>query len=221
MAKTIKEQAYNIWIESKGLLDLESVAMLVGCTEDEISTWVYEGEWFKALEQTGIVPMKKEVTKFETHVLPRLKDILQWLKDGMTEYSIAEQLGVSRTTLVDYKSKYLTFRTLYLRAQDERNCLVMNKMYSKATGERVSLLKQKLDKFGTVVDIKEEQYIPPDVNAADLFLRNNSDSYKSAKTDTAGGSITINNYQLPELEAKRAEILSEIQKLEAIEMKPV
>lgn len=221
MAQTIKEQAYEIWIESKGKLDLDSVAMLTGASEDEISTWIIDEDWFKALNSIERLPYQQSITKYETHVLPRIKDILQWLKAGMTDYSIADKLGIDRGTLIDYKIKYSTITTLYTRAQDERNCLVMNKMYSKATGERVSLLKQKLDKFGTVVDIKEEQYIPPDVNAADLFLRNNSDTYKSAKTDVSGGNITINNYPLPELEAKRAEILSEIQKLEAIEMKPV
>jgi hypothetical protein len=59
----------------------------------------------------------------------------------------------------------------------------------------------------------EEQYIPPDVNAADLFLRNNDPEYKSAKADISGQNITV-NFQLADWEQKRKEILDEIKRLE-------
>jgi hypothetical protein len=160
----------------------------------------------------------KCITKYDTQVYPRLNDILEWLKQGMNDYSIAEQLGIHRDTLTAYKVKYSELSALYAQACDARNCLVMNKMYSKATGERVTLLKQKLSKEGKVVDITEEQYIPPDVNAADLYLRNHMDNYKSAKTDLSAGNVTINNFNSDEWQTKRQQILSEIQKLEAIEL---
>jgi hypothetical protein len=89
----------------------------------------------------------------------------------------------------------------------------MNKMFQRATGEKVTLLKQKATKDGEIVDLVEEQYIPPDVNAADLFLRNNDPEYKSAKADISGQNITV-NFHLDDWEQKRREILAEIKRLE-------
>jgi hypothetical protein len=135
--------------------------------------------------------------KYETHVLPRIQEVEQWVKEGYTDYSIADNLGISPTTLIEYKKDRCEIIEAYQRARTHRNNLVMNKMFQKATGEKVVLNKQKLDKYGDVHDLIEEMYIPPDVNAADLFLRNNDPDYKGPKA-VESGNITINNFQLPE-----------------------
>ena len=151
--------------------------------------------------------------KYESHVEPYLDKIFEWLKAGYTDISICEQLGIHQNTWMRYKDKYSILGDLYARARTHRNALVMNKMFQKATGEKVSLIKQKTTKDGEIVDLVEEQYIPPDVNAADLFLRNNDPEYKSAKADISGQNITV-NFQLDDWEKKRKEILDEIKRLE-------
>ncbi len=151
--------------------------------------------------------------KYETHVEPRLEEVYQWIKEGYTDYSIAEQLGIHPVSLIRYKERYDSLASLYTRARLERNRLVMNKMFQRATGEKVTMLKQKATKDGEIVDLVEEQYIPPDVNAADLFLRNNDPEYKSAKADISGQNITV-NFQLADWEQKRKQILDEIKRLE-------
>jgi hypothetical protein len=153
--------------------------------------------------------------KLDSHILTRLKEIYEWVKDGMTDYSIADNLGICHETLIKYKGECLELSSLYTRALHERNRLVMNKMFQKATGEKVSLIKQKLDKEGFEHDLMEEQYIPPDVNAADLFLRNNDPDYKGPKS-VESGSIVINNFQLPQLEADLAQIAEKRKALEAL-----
>jgi hypothetical protein len=161
---------------------------------------------------------KREVgrpCKYETHVKPYLDKIYQWLTEGYTDYSIADQLGICHETLIKYKDNYLDLSSLYARARLERNRLVMNKMFQKATGEKVTLLKQKATKDGEVIDLVEEQYIPPDVNAADLFLRNNDPEYRSAKMDLNSLTLVQNNYNLDDLEAKRLEVLQELKRLES------
>lgn len=152
---------------------------------------------------------KKEVgrpCKYETHVEPRLKEIYQWVKDGMTDYSIADQLGICHETLIKYKDNYLDLSSLYTRAREERNKLVMNRMFAKATGEIAQVKQEKLAKDGKKVVLTSEIYTPPDVNAADLFLRNNDPKYKGPKSIDSG-NITINNIQIPQLqdEIKRIE----------------
>ena len=151
--------------------------------------------------------------KYESHVKPRLEEIYKWLVNGYTDYSIADNLGICHESLIKYKDEYLELSSIYARARLERNRLVMNKMFQRATGEKVTLLKQKATKDGEIVDLVEEQYIPPDVNAADLFLRNNDPEYKSAKADISGQNITV-NFQLADWEQKRREILAEIKRLE-------
>jgi hypothetical protein len=151
--------------------------------------------------------------KYETHVEPRLNEIYEWVRSGMTDYSIAESLGIHKATLVEYKNKYSELAELYTRALHERNRLVMNKMFQKATGEKVTLLKQKATKDGDIVDLIEETYIPPDVQAADLFLRNNDPAYKSAKSIEINNTTT-NNFQLPQLEDELKQIAEQRKVLE-------
>jgi hypothetical protein len=151
--------------------------------------------------------------KYESHVEPYLEDVFEWLRQGYTDYSIADNLGISYISLIRYKKEYDNLASLYARAIHERNRLVMNKMFQKATGEKVTLLKQKATKDGDILDLTEEQYIPPDVNAADLFLRNNDPEYKSAKSAETGQNITV-NFQLPQLEAELQQIAEQKKALE-------
>jgi hypothetical protein len=161
--------------------------------------------------ETAVITIDNEVDKvgrpckYESHVEPYLDKIYGWVKEGMTDYSIADTLGIHFTTYCRYKNDYNNLSKLYARALHERNRLVMNKMYQKATGEKVSLVKQKLDKEGNKQDLIEEQYIPPDVNAADLFLRNNDPDYKQAKQVEITNN-TMNNFQLPQLEQELLQI---------------
>jgi hypothetical protein len=160
--------------------------------------------------------------KYETHVEPYLDQVYEWLKEGKTDYSIAEQLGIAQCTWIRYKDRYDNLASLYTRAIHERNRLVMNRMFKKATGIKESLLKQKVTKDGDVVDITEEVYIPPDVNAADLFLRNNDPDYKGQKASESG-NVTINNFQLDDWQTKRKQLLQEIMRLEmqsAVDLEP-
>jgi len=165
-----------------------------------------------------VASKKREVgrpCKYESHVKPYLDKIYEWLKQGYTDYSIAENLGIAHYTWIQYKEKYTELTEVYTRARTERNKLVMNKMFQRATGEKVALRKQKATKDGDIVELIEEQYIPPDVNAADLFLRNNDPEYRSAKGDIGSLTLVQNNYNLEDLEAKRLEILKELKRLES------
>jgi hypothetical protein len=151
---------------------------------------------------------------FKLKVLPHLDDIYEWLKQGMTEYSISEQLGIHYNTFTQYKQKYNEIRELYTRATKERNRLVMNRMFSKACGETAVVEQEKLDRQGNKVKLKSEIYVPPDVNAADLYLRNNDENYKSAKNDQGNLTLIQNNFQLPDLQQQLLQIDRELKKLE-------
>jgi hypothetical protein len=166
---------------------------------------------------TAVEPQEKErVTKWLTLVEPRLKDILQWKSEGMNDYSIAEKLGIDRTTLWAYKDKYPTLSTLYTQAQDNRNCLVMNKMFERATGyEHKDLFIAQYQ--GSIVEKEILKHYPPDVQAADTYLRNNDPDYKGPK-DVENSHIIINNFQLDDAKVKISNMLQEYNKLTALEV---
>ena len=156
-------------------------------------------------------------TKYNTLLKPRFKEVVQWIAEGMTDYSIAEKIGVHYNTFSLWKKEYKELSELYTRAQDARNCLTMNSMFKRGNGIKVVLKKQKVLADGTVKDYLEEQYHAPDVNAADLFLRNNDPDYKQAKQVDSGQNITV-NFQLPEAKAKVEQLLTERQKARAIDI---
>lgn len=130
-------------------------------------------------------------SRYPTHVEPRLNEIYQWLKAGYTEYSIAEQLDIGYSTWMDYKNKYPDIQEVYTRAQLERNALIMNKMHEKASGHTVKVKKQVLTKMGEIETLESEIYTPPDVNAADLYLRNNSPGYIQPRQESSGSAVHV------------------------------
>jgi len=53
-------------------------------------------------ERTGNIEGQTEIRtyKYDSHVKPRLKDIYEWVKQGYTDYSIAEQLGAAYVEMI-------------------------------------------------------------------------------------------------------------------------
>jgi hypothetical protein len=94
-------------------------------------------------------------------------------------------------------------------------------MFKKAAGEKVRVEKAKVLNNGEIIEYTEEQYIPPDVNAADLYLRNNSDEYKNAKAEIGGLTLIQNNINLPQLQEQLKQIEDELKRLDDIDVTEV
>lgn len=47
--------------------------------------------------------------KYETHVLPRLDEIVDWCRNGATNAEIAERLGIAMSSFCDYQNKHVEF----------------------------------------------------------------------------------------------------------------
>lgn len=162
-------------------------------------------------------------SKYYTHVLPRLEEIYQMLCDGYTEYSIADNLGIGHNTLIEYKKRFPEIIEVFTRARTQKNALVMHSMFKKSNGIVQKIPQQKVTKDGDVIDFTETIYIPPDVNAADLYLRNNDPDYKGAK-DVGSLTLIQNNYQLSDAKAEIAKLLQEynnLQSIEAVDVQPI
>ena len=48
-------------------------------------------------------------SKYETHVAPRLSEVADWVRNGASDREVAERLGISADTLIEYKKKFSEF----------------------------------------------------------------------------------------------------------------
>lgn len=151
--------------------------------------------------------------KYESHVKPYLDDIYDWISQGMTEQSICKQLGIHPFTWIRYKQDNNDLSELITRARQAAGQLLLNKQFAAGCGQKVTVRKQKALKDGSIVEVEEEEYIPPNVQAAEFWARHLYPDYKAPKSGESTQNINV-NFQLADWEAKRKEILAEIKRLE-------
>jgi transcriptional regulator with XRE-family HTH domain len=117
-------------------------------------------------------------SKYETHVLPKLKIIEAWARNGLTLEQIAKNLGIAVSTLVLHKDKYSEFSEALKRNRDEADVEVENALYKRALGYRYDEVTQEpfLDPQtgeGIMkVTKRVTKEVQPDVTAQIFWLKN-------------------------------------------------
>lgn len=48
-------------------------------------------------------------SKYETHVAPRLSEISDWVRNGASDREVAQRLGISADSLIEYKKRFSEF----------------------------------------------------------------------------------------------------------------
>ncbi len=117
-------------------------------------------------------------------VLEKLEDLENWASMGLSEIQIAYNLGISRSSLENYKKANLDILNSLKRGKNRANFKVENALYKKATGY---VIKESVpcktkdtyyDENGnkcikeniTVVEIEKE--VPADIQAIKFWLIN-------------------------------------------------
>lgn len=108
-----------------------------------------------------------------------------WSRAGMTDEEIARQIGISRSTLVEWKKKYPQISKALSDGKDFADRLVEDSLYKKAMGFYVFEQKAfkvkniEYDESGKKISEKEElqtaeerHYIEPDIKAIIFWLKN-------------------------------------------------
>lgn len=108
-----------------------------------------------------------------------------WSRAGMTDEEIARQIGISRSTLIEWKKKYPQISKALLDGKDFADRLVEDSLYKKAMGFYVFEQKAfkvkniEYDESGKKISEKEElqtaeerHYIEPDIKAIIFWLKN-------------------------------------------------
>jgi hypothetical protein len=122
--------------------------------------------------------------KYDTHVKPKMTLIEAWARDGLTDDQIAHNLGVNRTTFIDYKKKYPDLSDALKRGKEVVDAEVESALLKKAMGYNVMVQKtfkvkevsyddkgrrHEKEKLVTGLD---EIHIPADTTAQIFWLKN-------------------------------------------------
>lgn len=121
--------------------------------------------------------------KYDTNVKPRFAEIEEWLKAGATDKEIAENLGINKATICDYKKRYSEFNELIKNGRRNAVLTIKAALYKRATGMTYSekkIIKKQIvlkdeneeDIPATLVQTEEyEKYALPDPASAMILLK--------------------------------------------------
>lgn len=110
---------------------------------------------------------------------PQVKDRLilieKWARDGLTELQIAKNLGISKSTMEDYKNQHPDFYASLKKGKQPFIAEIENALAKRALGFEHTETKTyiKLEN-GKEVKYQEhtKKYYPPDVAACSILLKN-------------------------------------------------
>ena len=134
--------------------------------------------------------------------------ITGWARRGLTEEKIADKMGVSVSTLSNYKNKFPKLLEAIKNGKEVPDIKVESAMFKRACGYRTREVTYKADNNGELVPVSAiEKDVPPDTTAQIYWLKNRRpdlwrDRWKTAENaDSAGGGVVV----LPEVVAEAQE----------------
>ena len=135
-----------------------------------------------------------------------------WAKDGLTDEQIATNIGVTTTTLYDWKKKYADFSDALKKGKETSDYEVENALFKSATGYEYEERKEVQEVVDGVmrkrVEITRKQ-VPPNATSAIFWLKNRKpDKWRNKQ------GIEINKLQaeIKKLEVETARIESQTDK---------
>lgn len=115
--------------------------------------------------------------KYKEWVSPEnLLKLEAWTRDGLTEKEIANNIGISTTTLWDWKKKHIDVLNALKKGKEVADIIVENALFKRATGydtteeriEYASIDGQQVE----IKRIKTTKHIPADTTAQIFWLKN-------------------------------------------------
>lgn len=131
-----------------------------------------------------------------------------WAKDGLTDEQIATNIGITTTTLYDWKKKYADFSDALKKGKETSDYEVENALFKSATGYEYEERKEVQEVVDGVMRKKVEitrKQVPPNATSAIFWLKNRKpDKWRNKQ------AIEISKLQaeIKKLEAETAKIES-------------
>ena len=127
----------------------------------------------------------------------KLKLLSGWARDGLTDEIIAKKIGISRSTLNEWKKKYPAISDTLKKGKELADIEVEDSLFKRATGYTAQIKKTfkvrsvKYNDAGKKVEEKEELqigidevHIPADTTAIIFWLKNRMpDKWKDRKIE--------------------------------------
>lgn len=134
---------------------------------------------------------KKRYTKKDIEVL--LPTIEEWGREGLIDSEIARRMGISLSTLYNYKNEYPILAEALNRAKAEADFVIKESLYKKAKGFFYEEIEEILNDEGEVLRTKRiRKYSPPDTKAAQMWLQNREpDEWREKKDLTIEQDLVI------------------------------
>ena len=124
-----------------------------------------------------------------------------WARDGLTEEQIAENMGISRSTLSEWKNLYSDISDTLKRGKEVIDRQVENALLKRALGYEYEEVSEKYE-LGILTERKvTKKQVVPDTTAQIFWLKNRkpSDWRDKPEGETEQGGITIvNNIPRPD-----------------------
>lgn len=139
-----------------------------------------------------------------------------WARDGLTDEQIANNMGISRSTLFEWRKNNQDISNALKKGKEVVDIQVENALYKKALGYNVLLKKtfklkrieyngdgKKIKEYEELVDGYDETHIPADTTAQIFWLKNRNPRKWRDKVE-----VETNKQELSKLD----ELLGEIKK---------
>lgn len=108
-----------------------------------------------------------------TDYKPELLEIVgSMCLSGATDSEIADEIGVSVSTLYNWRGKYPEFLAVMKYGKEQADQRVERGLYQRAVGFEYPAVKVSFDKDGTPLFAQYREYYPPDTTAAKHWLNN-------------------------------------------------
>ena len=110
-------------------------------------------------------------SKYESNVKPRFSEIKKWLELGATDKEIAENLGINKATICEYKKKYPEFDKLIKSGRKAPVQAIKAALFKRAVGyDYEEKVITDSEKDGYKVQVYK-RHVVPDPTAALILLK--------------------------------------------------
>ena len=116
-------------------------------------------------------------SKYEKHVAPYLDAIHSWRAQGTTLETIAENLQISKRSLLAYQKDHPELKQALETSVSIANARVAGAMFTAAIGHTVTVRETTIESGGKTVTREREIYYPPDTRAAAMWLYNHDSGF--------------------------------------------
>ena len=95
-----------------------------------------------------------------------------WARDGLTDEQLAAKIGITATTLYDWKNKYPVISEALKRGKEVVDVEVENALLKRAMGYEYTETRTEVAEDGSTKTITMQKSMPPDTTAQIFWLKN-------------------------------------------------